>query len=72
MLFNEIGDKHIPSGMFGWSGEQLFQAVEQRKIGAYHVSLWVLNKFNQAAEVKWMEGVIQSGTNRGESLLLCK
>ncbi len=72
MLEREVGYQNIPGGMLDWSGKELFDALIKAQIGAYHVSMWMLDKFNQEEMVKWSRSVIESGTNRGQSLMICR
>ena len=67
----EIGKGAIPPELYGWSGAELMQALEDLEVGAYHVSVWVLSKLGiEIPEMlKW---IIQEGRyNRSMILVNC-
>ncbi|MEW5870548.1 MAG: PT domain-containing protein [Chloroflexota bacterium] len=70
-LRRETGDGTIPANFYYWSAEELVSAAKTGKIGAYHVSLWVLNHFNQAKIVSWMEDLIRTSRSNIKLLTNC-
>lgn len=70
-LRRETGDGSIPADFYYWSAEELVSAAKTGKIGAYHVSLWVLNHFNQAKIVRWMEDLIRTSQSNIKLLTNC-
>lgn len=72
LLASEIGNRRIPAGFLDWTGAHLIKAIRAGEIGAYHVSLWVLEKFNQREWASWSRQVILTGSNNGHSLLTCE
>jgi hypothetical protein len=74
VLQREVGDQTIPSGFLAWSGEELIEGVRKHTIGAYHVSLWVLNQVGlRGREIDLLRQVIQTGQMYGQSLTpFCK
>jgi hypothetical protein len=68
----EIGDHKIPIDFYNWSADELVQAVRDLRIGAYHVSLWMLNKLGMKNLQPFQE-IIQTGKVNGESVVIdCK
>jgi hypothetical protein len=68
----EIGDHKIPEGFLGWNADEIIQAVRDMRIGAYHVSLWMLNKLGIKDLQPYMN-VIYTGKVNGQSVVLdCK
>jgi hypothetical protein len=70
-LRREIGDRSIPSGFYDWTAAELIKAAKQGKIGAYHMTLWVMYKFEQTRYVRWLQDVIQTGQSGGQSVAGC-
>lgn len=73
-LKREVGDQKIPADFFTWTGDQLIDAVRKHTIGAYHVSLWVLNEVGlRGRDIDLLREVIQTGQMFGQSLVpFCK
>ncbi len=67
----EIGNGIVSQAFYSWSASNLYQAVLDGEAGAYHATLWVLLKFNQARQAEWVKGVIRTGTANGQSIINC-
>jgi len=65
----EIGNHKIPDGFYGWSADELVQAVKDLRIGAYHVSLWMLNKMGMK-NLKPFQEAIYTGKVGGQSVVI--
>ena len=65
----EIGNHKIPDGFYDWSADELVQAVKDLRIGAYHVSLWMLNKLGMK-NLKPFQEAIYTGKVNGQSVLI--
>jgi hypothetical protein len=70
-LSREVGDRSIPVGFYDWEAGELIAAVKDRRIGAYHVSLWISYHLNQP-DLAWFEYVIQTGYADSVSVVNCK
>jgi hypothetical protein len=70
-LKREIGDQTIPDGFYQWDATTLLQAIKDGKIGAYHVSLWMLVKLG-IKDVGWVQQAIKTGMVDGGSVVDCK
>ncbi len=68
----EIGDGTIAPDFYTWSAEEVIKAAKTRRIGAYHVSVWVLQKFNQTDHVRWMEDLIRNGQRNMQGIINCQ
>jgi hypothetical protein len=68
----EVGDQSIPAGFYDWTGDELKPAIQEMKIGAYHVGLWVLQQFGQTRFVQIEERWIQTGIANGRDINPCK
>ncbi len=66
----EIGSHKIPDGFYGWSANELVQAVKDMRIGAYHVSLWMLNEMRMENYLKPFQEIIFTGKVNGQSVLI--
>jgi hypothetical protein len=71
VLWREIGDRTIPPGFLNWTAEELLQAVEDTQVGAYHVSLWILERLGLGEQVDLSE-VIRTGMVNGISVVMCQ
>jgi hypothetical protein len=65
----EIGNHKIPVDFYSWSAVELVQAVKDSRIGAYHVSLWMLNKLGMKNLQPFQE-VINTGKVNGQSVVI--
>jgi hypothetical protein len=65
----EIGDHKIPDGFYSWTADQLVQAVKDLSVGAYHVSLWMLNKLGMK-NLKPFQDIINTGKVNGQSVVI--
>ena len=65
----EIGDHKIPDGFYGWTADELVRAVKGARIGAYHVSLWMMNKLGMK-NLKPFQDIIYSGKVNGQSVVI--
>jgi hypothetical protein len=70
LMRREVGDHTIPTGFFNWTADQLEQAIQDGKIGAYHVSLWVLTKLGISNQ-GWIQQAILTGQAGGQSVVNC-
>ncbi len=59
-LRREIGDQTIPADFYNWTAEKLLEAVKSEKVGAYHVSLWVLAELG-LKDLGWLQAAIRTG-----------
>jgi len=71
LLHREIGTGAIPDGFYNWTSDDLIQAIKDSKIGAYHVTLWVLYKLG-IKDIAWVQQAILTGQVGGESVVNCK
>lgn len=69
-LRREVGDQIIPTGFYDWTGEQLLEAIKAGKIGAYHVSLWVLTSLG-IKDLGRLQQVIHTGKVGTSSVVDC-
>jgi hypothetical protein len=67
----EIGDQTIPDGFYNWDATTLLQAIKDSKIGAYHVSLWMLYKLG-VPNTSWIVDAIHTGKVGDESVVSCQ
>jgi hypothetical protein len=68
----EIGNHKIPDGFYNWTADELVQAVKDLRIGAYHVSLWMMNKLGIKNLQPFLD-VIATGKVNGQSVVIdCK
>ena len=69
ILHREVGDQTIPAGIYGWTADDLVAGIRDKRIGAYHVSYWMLTKlgFN---ELGLLRDVIQTGRADGRSVVI--
>ena len=65
----EIGDHKIPVDFYGWSADELITAVKSLRIGAYHVSLWIMNKLG-IKNLKPFQDAIYTGKVNGQSVVI--
>ncbi len=70
-LSREVGNQTIPAGFYQWDGTTLLQAIKDRQIGAYHVSLWMLFRLG-VKDTAWIVQAIKTGTVNGGSVVNCK
>ena len=66
----EIGNHKIPVDFYGWKADELVQAVKDLRIGAYHVSLWMMNKMGMKDYLQPFQEVIYTGKVNGQSVLM--
>jgi hypothetical protein len=69
LLQMEIGDRTIPVDFYSWSAEQVVNDIKTRRLGAYHVSLWMMYKLGYG-DLEIMREVIHTGAYNGQSVLL--
>jgi len=68
----EVGNHKIPEGFYGWTADELVQAVKDQRIGAYHVSLWMMNRLG-IKNLKPFQDIIYTGKVNGQSVVIdCK
>lgn len=74
ILRREIGDAQIPPDFWDWTADELISNLRDLRIGAYHVSLWVLHQLGiQGREIQILQEVIRSGGYNGVSVTpFCK
>ena len=70
-LSREVGNQTIPADFYQWDGTTLLQAIKDRQIGAYHVSLWMLFRLG-VKDTAWIVQAIKTGTVNGGSVVNCK
>ena len=70
MLRLEIGDGTIPQDFYSWTADQLMQGIIGGQIGAYHVSLWTLNKLG-IQNIGWVRQAILTGMVDNQSVVDC-
>lgn len=71
VLHREVGDQTIPADFYQWDSSTLLQAIKDGRVGAYHVSLWMLFKLG-ITNIDWIRQAIQTGTVNGNSVVDCK
>lgn len=69
LLRREVADQTIPLDMLDWDADQVVAAIKDGTIGAYHVSMWILNQLN-IRDLEWLQQVIKTGKFNGQSLLI--
>ena len=69
LLRREVADQAVPVDMLKWNADQLLAAIDAGKVGAYHVSMWTLNRLN-IRDLGWLQKIIQTGKYNGQSLLI--
>ena len=68
----EVGNHKIPEGFYGWTADELVQAVKDQRIGTYHVSLWMMNRLG-IKNLKLFQDIIYTGKVNGQSVVIdCK
>jgi hypothetical protein len=65
----EIGNHKIPVDFYNWSAEELVQAVKELRIGAYHVSLWMMNRMGMK-NLRPFQEIIQTGKVNGQPVVI--
>lgn len=71
ILAREIGDGTISQDFYSWEATQLLQAIQDGRIGAYHVSLWSMFKLG-LKDLEWIRQAIRTGQVNGRSVVLCE
>jgi hypothetical protein len=74
-IAREVGDKTIPADFSTWTAEQLLTAIRSKRIGAYHVSLWMMYQLGITSGEKFnrLQEVIRTGRVNGVSVAFdCK
>lgn len=73
-IAREVGDKTIATDFSSWTAEQLITAILRRQVGAYHVSLWMMNQLGiTGRQIDWLQSVIRTGKVNGYSVAFgCK
>jgi hypothetical protein len=70
-LKREVGDRTIPADFYQWDAAALLQAIKDRQIGAYHVTLWMLTRLG-VKNTGWVVQAIKTGMVGGNSVVNCK
>ncbi len=74
ILRREIGEAKIPPDFWNWTAEELISNLRDLRIGAYHVSLWMLHQLGiQGREIQILQEIIRTGSYNGVSVTpFCK
>jgi len=67
LLKREVADQTIPSDFLAWDADRLLHGIQDKEVGGYHVSLWMLTKLG-IRDTAWLYDVIYSGRANGQSL----
>jgi hypothetical protein len=71
ILAREIGEGKIPEDFYNWTAEELLKNLKLRKVGSYHVSLWMLHQLG-VKDTAYLVEAIQTGKINGASIVSCK
>lgn len=71
LFSREVGNQTIPASFYQWDATTLLQAVKDRQIGAYHVSLWMLTRLG-VKDTAWIAQAIKTGMVGSDSVVNCK
>jgi len=69
ILQYELADGVIPPEIYSWSADELIEALRNQEVGAYHVSLWILNALG-VEDLRMVKWVILNGRANKQLLLV--